>query len=94
MRGAHKRGEYTWASLEPCPCPGIWKQDLLAVLEELRFADFLILGKWNYDRRAGTAEAREYYRGAVDLFRDFCADHGIRHHVKADTLKFIEGRGS
>ena len=91
LREAHGRGEYTWASLEPCPCPGIWEHDLRDVLGELRFADLLVLGKWNYDRRASTAEAREYYRGAVDLFRGFCSDHGIRHHVKADTLKFVGG---
>jgi len=36
-------------------------------------------------------EAREYYRGAVDTFRDFCAEHGIRHYVKTDTLRFIGG---
>jgi hypothetical protein len=82
-------GEYTWASLEPLPCPEIWEQDILDLLRELRFVDFLILGRWNYDRRASTTEAREYYSSAVDTFRDFCAEHDIRHHVKAGTLKFI-----
>ncbi len=89
LREAHGRGEYTWASLEPCPCPEIWEQDLAEVLGALRFADLLVLGKWNYDRRASTAEAREYYRGAVDLFRGFCSDQGIRHHVKSGTLRFV-----
>ncbi|MCW4049143.1 MAG: radical SAM protein [Candidatus Bathyarchaeota archaeon] len=90
LKDAHERGEYTWVSLEPCPCPGIWKQDLYEVLEELCFVDLMILGKWNYDKRTSTTEAREYYQGAVDVFRDFCTGHSIRNYVKSGTLKFIE----
>jgi len=93
LKAAYERGEYTWASLEPCPCPGIWEQDLHMLLEELNFVDLIVLGKWNYDRRASTIEAQEYYQGAVDVFREFCKDHGIRNYVKTGTLKFIEDRG-
>ena len=91
LRTAHELGEYTWASLEPLPCPAIWDQDILEVLQKLHFVDFLILGKWNYDKRSSTKEARAYYRDAVHTFRDFCAEHGIRNHVKVGTLKFVEG---
>ena len=91
LRTAHDSGEYTWASLEPLPCPAIWKQDILEVLQKLNFVDFLILGKWNYDKRSSTKEARAYYRDAVGTFCDFCAEHGIRHYVKAGTLSFVEG---
>ena len=89
LSAVHDSGEYTWASLEPLPCPEIWKQDIFEVLRQLQFVAFLILGKWKYALRAATPEAREYYRGAVDTFREFCAEHGIRHYVKADTLRFI-----
>lgn len=89
LHAMHDSGEYTWASLEPLPCPEIWEQNILKLLREVQFVDFLIMGKWNYDGRADTLEAREYYRGAVGAFRGFCAEHGIRHHVKADTLRFI-----
>ena len=89
LRTAHELGEYTWASLEPLPCPAIWGQDILKVLQSLAFVDFLILGKWNYDARSSTNESQEYYRGAVDTFKDFCTEYDIRHYVKEDTLKFI-----
>ena len=89
MKDAHERGEYTWVSLEPCPSPSIWKQDLQNILEALYFVDLMILGKWNYNKRASTSEAREYYHGAVDVFTDFCTGHNIRHYVKSGTLKFI-----
>jgi len=91
LKAVHDSGEYTWASLEPLPCPEIWSQNVFEVLRELQFVDFLILGKWNYDLRADTEEAREYYCGAVGAFNKFCAEHGIRHYVKVDTLKFIGG---
>lgn len=93
LKDAHERGEYTWASLEPCPCPDIWEQDLYKLLETLCFVDLMILGKWNYDKRASTPKAREYYQGAVDVFRAFCTDHGIRRYVKSGILKFIEDKG-
>ena len=89
LQKAHEWGEYTWASIEPCPCNGIWKQDITRLLKALHFVDLMILGKWNYDPRAKTDEAREDYRRTVDIFRDFCQEHGIRQHIKADTLKFI-----
>jgi len=89
LRTAHELGEYTWASLEPLPCPAIWDQDILEVLQKLHFVNFLILGKWNYDARSSTNEARAYYRDAVHTFRDFCAENNIRHYIKTDTLRFI-----
>ena len=83
------QGEYTWLSMEPCPCPSIWPQDINELLERIKFVRLIILGKWNYDSRANTPEAREEYRGIVEAVRDFCRSNQIRLHVKSDTLKFI-----
>lgn len=89
LNKAHEWGEYTWVSLEPCPCRGIWTQDIRGLLRALVFVDLIILGKWNYDPRAKTDEARKDYRRTIDTFRDFCKEHGIRHHIKSETLDFI-----
>lgn len=89
LRQAHAWGEYTWASLEPCPCRGIWTQDPVKLLKCLSFVDLIVLGKWNYDPRAETPEAKEHYSKIVNTFRDFCKEQGIRHYVKKDTLDFI-----
>lgn len=91
LYSANQRGDYTWASIEPCPCKGIFEQDIHDLLIPLNFVDLMVLGMWNYDERARTEEAREDYRGIVGTFRDFCKGHGIRHHVKSGTLEFIEG---
>lgn len=82
--------DYCWGSMEPVPPPAIYKQDFYKVLEELKFMKFLIFGKWNYDKRADTDEAREYYIDEIDTFRDFCEGNSIRWHVKSKTLKFCE----
>jgi DNA repair photolyase len=85
----HDYEAYTFLSMEPYPCKAIHEQKLLDVLEDNAFVDFIIFGKWNYDARASTPEAKLEYKEYVDIFRDFCKSHNIRSHVKSETLKFI-----
>jgi len=87
-------GEYSWVSMEPFPVQDIYPYDLREIKqfwEELasNYVDFIVLGKWNYDKRARTEKARKEYAEIVPQFIDFCNDHGIRYHIKSDTLKFI-----
>lgn len=86
LEAAHEEGEYTWVSIEPFPCPEIFQESLIKIIERLSFVDFMIFGKWNYDKRANTAEAKEFYRKMAELFVDFCKHYGIRHHVKSDVF--------
>lgn len=83
----------SWVSMEPYPCSAIWRQDIYGFLEELAFwgVDFIVFGKWNYDQRASTPEARNEYRGYIEVLMDFCKSNGIRLHVKSETLDFING---
>ena len=90
LKEKHDHGEYTWISMEPYPPPTLWKQDLRKLLQAISFVDFIIFGKLNYDRRASTAEAREFYRSIVPEFEDLCKAHGIRSHVKSDTRKLCQ----
>lgn len=92
LKGVSDRGQYTWVSLEPCPVKAIYPykmKDLHDFWESLKFVDFIIMGKWNYDRRASTEEAREEYSMIIGEFEDFCENNKIRFHIKSDTLKFI-----
>lgn len=88
----HDAEEYIWVSMEPYPPSAIWKQDLEALLEELKFVDFILFGKWNYDARANTEQARQEYRENIQTLRGFCKSNNIRFHVKSDTLKFCEAK--
>lgn len=79
---------YTWISLEPYPPSAIWKQDLTDLLEAIGFVDLIIFGKWNYDARARTIEARKEYAENITVLRSYCECEDIQLHIKSDTLKF------
>jgi len=82
---------YTWASVEPYPTSAIWKQSLEPLLEELKFVNLIVFGKWNYDKRANTEQARQEYADNIHTAEDFCKSNSIRLHVKSNTLKFAFG---
>jgi len=91
-------GEYSWVSLEPFPVQDIYPYDLIEIerfWDDLahRDIDFIVFGKWNYDKRASTEKARQEYAEIVPRFTDFCKTYGIRYHIKTDTLSFINGGG-
>jgi len=90
LRDLHLDGEYTWVSDEPHPCPALYKQNDQKFWESINFVDFIIFGKWNYNKLASTPESRDYYSETVPKFIDFCNDHGIRYHVKSETMDFIK----
>lgn len=91
-----KANSYSWASVEPYPCSEIWKQPLEPLLEELKFwgVDLILFGKWNYDSRARTEEARIEYAQNISVLEDFCKGNQIRLHVKSDTMRFAFPEGN
>ena len=89
----HDEG-FTWVSMEPWPVYDIYPYDVKDILrfwDRLSFVDHIVFGRWNYDARARTEQARVEYAVTVKLLKEFCEDHDIRLHVKSDTLRFIEG---
>jgi hypothetical protein len=89
--------KHPWISCEPYPPPAIHKQVPEKFLETLLFQDWknhpevIVFGMRNYDKRALTEEAREYYRDAIKVFERVCTKLGIRLHVKSDTLSYVRG---
>jgi DNA repair photolyase len=84
---AHANGFYTWVSIEPYPTPNKFEQSFSDLLSKIDFVDFMIFGKWNYDK---TTNDREFYSRIVAMFNRYCAEQGIRHFVKSETRRFIE----
>jgi DNA repair photolyase len=81
-------GDFVWVSMEPYPPSAIHKQDFESLLKSLKFVDLIVFGKWNYDRRANTEEAREEYKQLISTLIEFTRHYGIRVHVKSDTYKW------
>lgn len=80
---------YSFISQEPFLPQEVFKQDVDSLWEEMKFADFIILGKMNYDKRSSTAKYKDYMYHIAFKFRDFCRTNGIRWHIKSETLKFV-----
>jgi len=95
LHSASFAGDYTWASMEPYPPSAIWKQPIEPLLEELKTSEvnLIVFGKWNYDKRASTEQARQEYVDNINILTDFCESNHIRLHVKSETLSFI-GKGT
>ncbi len=92
LKARHDAGEYTWISMEPYPSPEIWEQDLIGLLDAVNFVDFIIFGKWNYDRRASTKEAKNFYKEKAIEFREYCEKHKTRYWIKGgDNLLSLSG---
>ena len=89
LKTAHGRGDFTWVSIEPCPPPAIFKQDITEVLKAISFVDLIVKGRWQYDKRARTEEARQAYIEIFNQVAEFCKQHGISFHPKSETLNFL-----
>lgn len=89
LKRAHNRGDFTWVSMEPYPPPAIHEQDIDELLKKMDFVNLIVFGRWQYDRRAATEEARRAYTKVLDEAARFCSKHRIRFHPKSETLDFI-----
>ena len=91
LRKCHDRGDSTWFSLEPCPPPTIWEQDIKELLRAISFANLIIKGRWQYDKRASSEEAKKAYVRIMGEVADFCKSRKIRLHIKSETKEFLWG---
>jgi len=95
LHSASLANDYTWASMEPYPTSAIWKQPIEPLLEELKASEvnLIVFGKWNYDKRARTEQAKQEYADNINVLTDFCKSNNIRLHVKSETLEFVSSVG-
>jgi len=89
LKRAHRRGDFTWVSMEPCPPPAIWGQSITDLLNAISFVDLIVKGRWRYDKRATTKEAVQAYIRIFDEVTEFCKAHDIIFHPKAETMNFL-----
>ena len=78
LRRLHDEGRRTLVHIEPYPTPSIFEQDLSEILAEVKFADHLFFGGWNYSSRVSQDRAAEaFYRRQSSTVKRFCAQRGI-----------------
>jgi DNA repair photolyase len=93
----HNAGLSTWVSMEPYPTPNIVEQDLHEILNEIKFVDKIVFGKWNYSKKVSNyQEYKEFYNSTAAIVIDFCKRNGTDFHIKDGTIsdKSIEKNSS
>jgi len=87
LKMMHDNGFQTWVSIEPYPTPNIIKQDLLSILESISFVDYIVFGRWHYNKTISEyKEFKSFYNEMADLVLSFCKKNGIKVHIKNCTI--------
>ena len=87
LRRAHDAGFKTWVSIEPYPTPNIVKQNLSELLILIPFVDYIVFGKWNYNKIISEYKDRnKYYNECADLVISYCKANNIKCHIKDGTI--------
>lgn len=86
LKKMNKAGFKTWVSIEPYPTPNIVEQDLLKILNEVSFVDYIVFGMWHYNKIVSSyKDYKNYYNECTDIVINFCEQHNIKYHIKNGT---------
>lgn len=87
LKSLHREGCKTWVSIEPYPTQNIIQQDLMDILNELRFVDKIIFGRMNYNAKVTAyTEHKRFYNEQAEKVIDFCQRNEIDYHIKIGTI--------
>jgi DNA repair photolyase len=86
LKYLHDNGLKTWISMEPYPTPNLVKQDLIAVLEKIKFVDKIVFGKLNYNVKVTEfQDNKSFYNECAEIVINFCSKYNIDYHIKYGT---------
>lgn len=86
LKMCHDNGLKTWISIEPYPTPNICNQSFETLLNEIAFVDYIVFGKWNYNKDISNySKSREFYNKQCNIVREFCDKKNIKLHIKEKT---------
>lgn len=88
LKYLHDKGLKTWVSIEPYPTPNLVEQNLLEILNKIRFVDRIIFGKLNYNVVSSQFKNNFlFYEGCTNQVIEFCKKYKIDYHIKCGTQK-------
>lgn len=83
----HQRGYKTWVSIEPYPTPNIISQDIISILNAVKFTDKIIFGRTNYNKEISVYKNhKEFYNLQAQRVIEFCKKHNIEYYIKKGTI--------
>lgn len=89
LKRLHRKGSKTWVSIEPYPTPNLDdNQNLLKLLEKVKFVDRIIFGKLNYNVQSSQfKDNASFYEERAQEIIAFCKNNNIEFHIKFGTQK-------
>ncbi|MDD5291092.1 MAG: radical SAM protein [Patescibacteria group bacterium] len=88
LKHLHDKGLRTWISMEPYPTPNLVGQNLLKILNEIKFVDKIIFGKLNYNVRVSEfLDNKDFYDRCANIVVNFCNQNKIGYHIKYGTAR-------
>lgn len=86
LKKMHDSGFKTWVSIEPYPTPNIILQDLVKILDSVKFADKIIFGRLHYNKLVSEYKNyKEYYNECAKLVKGYCKNNKIECYIKEKT---------
>ena len=87
LKKMHDSGFKTWVSIEPYPTPNIVKQDLVQLLNAVSFVDYIVFGRWNYNKIVSSYKSnKSFYNQCAEIVSKFCKKKKIKLHIKEGTV--------
>ena len=88
LKMMHNAGFKTWVSIEPYPTPNIIEQDLLEILNSVSFVDYIVFGRWNYNKLISEYKNKiEFFNNCAQIVLNYCKKHKIKCHIKEGTIR-------
>lgn len=83
----HNNGCKTWVSIEPYPTPNFIQQDILDILEKVKFVNKIIFGRLNYNAKVSEyKDYKKFFNDTAQVVINFCKEHNISYHIKDGTI--------
>lgn len=87
LKKLHEAKCKTWVSIEPYPTPNIIEQNLITILDKIKFVDKIIFGRTHYNKIISEyKEYKEFYNIEAKKVIEFCEENNIMYHIKNGTL--------
>lgn len=87
LKKMHDNGFKTWVSIEPYPTPNMVEQNLLEILNEVDFVDYIVFGRLHYNKKVSEYKGyKEFYNDCAKTVINFCENKNIKYHIKEGTI--------
>jgi DNA repair photolyase len=83
----HKKGMFTWVSIEPYPTPNIINQDFKEIIDVIGFVDKIIFGRLNYNSLVTAYKGKtEFFNDLSEYVINYCVMNKKKWHIKEGTM--------